>query len=163
MLADGPLTNTQIAHTLQLPNDLLGPGPSPAVRGPQMNLPRPTQPTQGQVGRAPQTVGSQANHTQVPQVLQQQTGLPGPPAISQHLPTQSQVIVMFPVRSWNLLAFLKVTVRVQILKSRSLCPSYIFSTAKLVVTKLGVLMYHDRMEHCARCFGGYVQGQGHIV
>lgn len=100
VFADGPLTNTQIAHTLQLPNDMLGPGPSPALRAPQMNPLRPTQPAPGQVGRAPQTVGSQANHTQVPQLLQQQTGQAGLPGISQHLPTQSQVIVIF-VSVWG--------------------------------------------------------------
>lgn len=97
VLADGPLTNTQIAHTLQLPNDMFVPSPSPGLRGPQMNPLRPTQPASGQVGRAPQTVGSQANHTQVPQLLQQQTGQSGLPGISQHLPTQSQVIVTYLV------------------------------------------------------------------
>ena len=100
VFADGPLTNTQIAHTLQLPNDMLGPGPSPALRAPQMNPLRPTQPAPGQVGRAPQTVGSHANHTQVPQLLQQQTGQTGLPGISQHLPTQSQVIAIF-VSVWG--------------------------------------------------------------
>ena len=70
---DGPLTSTQIANTLQLPNEMLGPSTTPAVR-PAQNQLRPNQPNAGQA-RMLQAVGAQANLGQVPPMLQQQ-GMP---------------------------------------------------------------------------------------
>ena len=91
--ADGPLTNTQIANTLQLSTDMMGPGASPAVRPTQMtagNLPQVT--AAGQAGRVSQTVGSQANHTQLPQ-QPGQPALSGQQQVSQNLTATSQVCI----------------------------------------------------------------------
>ncbi|KAK7096829.1 CREB-binding protein-like isoform X2 [Littorina saxatilis] len=85
MRQNGPLTNTQIAQTLQLSNDMLGPGTGPPIR-PTQNQLRPNQPNAGPGVRMPQGVGPQTNHMQVPSML---PGMPGQQHVS-HLTTQSQ-------------------------------------------------------------------------
>ncbi|KAL8561590.1 hypothetical protein ACOMHN_024826 [Nucella lapillus] len=101
---NGPLTSSQIAHTLQLSNDLMGPGSSAPVRPQQVTPHHLSQPAASQVGRVSQTVGSQASHTQVPQLQQQQqqqnaqqSGLPGQQLVSQHLTPRSQTQLTSPL------------------------------------------------------------------
>ncbi|XP_025086148.1 CREB-binding protein-like isoform X2 [Pomacea canaliculata] len=93
---NGPLSHTQIANALSLPNELLS--PSLSSRGSQLlttAIHTTPPPAQGQVGRVmPHTVGPPGNAGQVPQMSQHQPGqsLVGQQHVGQQLQNQTQLV-----------------------------------------------------------------------